>query len=533
LIIFTIAGVSAVALAINNAAGLARENGLSGVKITASISVDRAKQMEKAQAEAEASGSSSATSQGSRRQMMGGALSQVADLSLDEYQKYAELSEVADFYYSGSVGLSAVDDGAQPVTDSSTDSSTSSDAGASSGSGAPGGFGGGAGGGMGGFTSGDFTLKGFSGDSALTEFVDASAKIVEGEVFSFDEADNNCIITQEFASFNDLSVGDTITTTNPNNSAESYKFNIVGIYEKTDTTSTSDFRMSTALDPANAIYVNFSTLKAVEESSSKTSVSVTRTSPRGESVGTTTSTLTPTVSNTYVFGNKSDYDQFTTDVRNLGLSEDYTVASADVQNFEASLVPLNNLSKFAGTFLIVVLLIGAVVLTVFNIFNIRERKYEIGVLTAIGIKKPKVAVQFVVELLIITVVAVCLGAGVGAAASVPVNNHLLESQISTQQSQTESQTQGFGREAAPGGSGGPSGSARGGGGSFGGGAPSASGLPNFGSSEVKYLDKVNASVNLNVLLELMGISLLLAIISSTVSVGFICRYEPLQILADR
>lgn len=58
-----------------------------------------------------------------------------------------------------------------------------------------------------------------------------------------------------------------------------------------------------------------------------------------------------------------------------------------MENHESSLVPLNNLSKFAVTLLIVVLV-------VITLLNVRERKYEIVVLTAIGVNKVKVAAQF-------------------------------------------------------------------------------------------------------------------------------------------
>lgn len=59
-----------------------------------------------------------------------------------------------------------------------------------------------------------------------------------------------------------------------------------------------------------------------------------------------------------------------------------------MENHESSLVPLNNLSKFALTLLIVMLV-------VITLLNVRERKYEIVVLTAIGANKVKVAAQFV------------------------------------------------------------------------------------------------------------------------------------------
>lgn len=117
-----------------------------------------------------------------------------------------------------------------------------------------------------------------------------------------------------------------------------------------------------------------------------------------------------------------------------------------MENYESSLVPLNNLSKFALTLLIVVLAVGGVVLVVITLLNVRERKYEIGVLAAIGVNKVKVAAQFTLELLIVTMIGLALGACAGAVASVPVSNQLLASQIEQQQSQQTNQREQFGRD---------------------------------------------------------------------------------------
>lgn len=101
---------------------------------------------------------------------------------------------------------------------------------------------------------------------------------------------------------------------------------------------------------------------------------------------------------TYVFADQEKYEQFQDDVKEMGLDDSYTVTSQDVNSYEQSLIPLENLSNFALYFFIVVLIIGAIVLMVINIFNIRERKYEIGVLTAIGMKKRNVCVQLFMRL---------------------------------------------------------------------------------------------------------------------------------------
>ena len=175
---------------------------------------------------------------------------------------------------------------------------------------------------------------------------------------------------------------------------------------------------------------------------------------------------------------------------------------------------------------------------VINIFNIRERKYEIGVLTAIGMKKGKVALQFVTELFIVTLAAIVLGAGIGAASSVPVTNALLSAQISANQQTFGNIEQGFGREnnAGMGGMMGmpngdmPSGEIpdnmpdRGG---FGG------KMQELMGNTANYISEVSYSTNLTVILQLILVGIGLTLVSSLAAVMFIMRYEPLKILTGR
>ena len=130
-------------------------------------------------------------------------------------------------------------------------------------------------------------------------------------------------------------------------------------------------------DPANQILMSYETLKAGVDDM--------------DSVFSQTN-------GTYVFADQEKYEQFQDDVKEMGLDDSYTVTSQDVNSYAQSLIPLENLSNFALYFFIVVLIIGAIVLMVINIFNIRERKYEIGVLTAIGMKKRNVCVQLFMRL---------------------------------------------------------------------------------------------------------------------------------------
>ena len=189
----------------------------------------------------------------------------------------------------------------------------------------------------------------------------------------------------------------------------------------------------------------------------------------------------------------------------------------------------------AKWFLVVILVIGAVILVVLNIFNIRERKYEVGVLTAMGMKKWKVATQFVCEILIVTMIAVIIGAAIGGACSVPETNALLKNQIESQQSQQTSINNSFGRSVSFGGMPGnmpnmPSGF------SFPGQADNQEFDNPFEkafSGAANYVSEVDSAMNLTVVLQMIGIGLLLTLVASAASVMFIMRYDPLRILSDR
>ena len=150
------------------------------------------------------------------------------------------------------------------------------------------------------------------------------------------------------------------------------------------------------MDPANQIYMSYEALHAMVEKSTADTDTALHAQTRG----------------TYVFENVEAYDKFEAQARKLGLSDMYTVSSEDVAAYEQSLAPLENLSTYAGYFLAVVLLVGGVILVVLNIYHIRERKYEIGVLAAIGMNKRRIALQFICEILIVTLMAIMLGCGI-------------------------------------------------------------------------------------------------------------------------
>ncbi|MCI5622335.1 ABC transporter permease [Anaerostipes sp.] len=476
LIVLIISVSACISLSIREAAENAKKDCLKNTEITGQIAVDRQSLME------------DMNQSGADRSEMKEKMSQMQSLSVSQLKKYAESDAVKNFYYTMTTSLNGNNIDEVSTEETSTDSSTASSQS-----------------GPGGNdrkmeNQGAFSLIGYSSEDAMTNFVNGTCKITDGSIFTENTSENVCIISDELATYNSLKVGSSIKLESPTDDSATITLKIVGIYHNSSSTSGENGvmnRFNAGADPANQIYTSYKALNFM--------------------VKNIDSIMTQT-SGTYVFADLDSYETFQKDVKKMGLDDTYTVTSQDVNNYEQSLIPLENLSKFASYFFIIVLIIGAVILAVINIFNIRERKYEIGVLTAIGMKKWKVCTQFVSELFFVTIFSMVIGLGIGSAASVPISNQLLASQIENQQEQIENQENNFGRGNTQQSSDKTS---------------NTQGKGGFMNQTVNYVSDISATVNITVMMQLLAVGIILTILSSLTAVIFIVRYEPLKILTNR
>ena len=174
---------------------------------------------------------------------------------------------------------------------------------------------------------------------------------------------------------------------------------------------------------------------------------------------------------------------------------------------------IKNVKSFSTTFLIITLVIGGVVLFILNMINIRERKYEIGVLRTIGISKIKVTMQFVFELLVVALLALMIGAGIGATLSKEVSNLLLSNEIENTENSTEQMKNNFGANNGK----------------------EMSGMLNkiSGVPSITEYESIDAVVNIKVILQLLAIGVTLVLVSSLASMISIQKFSPLTILKER
>ena len=311
--------------------------------------------------------------------------------------------------------------------------------------------------------TGDFELDGYSSYDAMTEFVNGTYQITDGEIIS-DFESQECVISSELATLNEITVGQTITLKNPNTEA-TYEF---------------------VAKSANKIITGSKVI---------------------ENLVVDDSTLVTTITPTFILKDKDSVEKFTTEIKEKGLSEYYTL-NTNVEELESATKSIENVKTFATTFLLIMLAISAVVLFVINMINIRERKYEIGVFRTIGVSKFKLTLQFALEILIVSVVMLGIGAVCGSFLAKPVGNMLLENEIQSVQEETEQISNNFGK-------GGPM-------------------DMNFGGTvNVQTIDTINAVVDITVVAQLLGIGLALMLVSSLASMISIQRFSPLTILKER
>lgn len=463
IIILVIAISASISLAIQNSALKLIESYENSYDITATIGMDRKSMMGNGMEKKEDE-MISETDKKEPMQNMQKIFELASNISVADIEKYGSSDHVKSYYYTESVSVNTTNiekastTGNQMNRHGGENFNNESDA--------------------------DFTLTGYSSLTAMEDFISGKYTITEGEVSS-DLEGNNCVINSELATLNEISVGDTIIIVNPNNETNTLELTVTGIYEEQ-----SD-EMSMFTNSINTIITNVNVIEKLTSVDSELKVSV---------------------NPTFILNSKDEIDTFSEELYSLGLNE-YLTISTNLETIESSTSTISNVASFAKTFLIIILLIGGIVLFTINMINIRERKYEIGVLRTIGMKKSLLTFQFILELVIVSFVSLIIGTGIGSLLSVPVSNNLLKNEIESSQEMNENIMNNFGG--------------------------SGDKFNNMNDNKfngvhvVQAFDSIDAVVDIKVLFELLGIGLSLTLLSGIASMISIQKFSPLTILKER
>jgi putative ABC transport system permease protein len=187
---------------------------------------------------------------------------------------------------------------------------------------------------------------------------------------------------------------------------------------------------------------------------------------------------------------------FEAELRGKGLPDDYSVKT-DESAFDNVAGPVESLNSLSFTFLIIVLLLGAVIMILLSVIAVGERTYEIGVLRAMGMKKKKVALGLWTEIIALTCVCFVFGMFAGTLLSQPLSDSIMAAQARSSDTLSSSLSERL--QAADG----------------------------------QKTEKIDISVNAVTALEILALSVFLASIAGIISVSQITKSEPIKILMNR
>ena len=217
-----------------------------------------------------------------------------------------------------------------------------------------------------------------------TKFMSKSFRLVEGRHLV--EGDKNKVLVHKaLAEKNNLKVGDRIIGTkdsldyNASKDAPSeYDLEIVGIFESQNTD-----RMGSKLEiPENLILSDMNTLNALY----------------GYSKGNSQYTSA-------VFNTNKNVDDVISDVNKIQENWSlYNISNSD-DTFLALSKSFDSLEKIVNMLLIGSIIVGIIVLSLVLAFWIQGRIHETGILLSIGVGKFKIISQYIIELLLISVLA--------------------------------------------------------------------------------------------------------------------------------
>jgi len=288
----------------------------------------------------------------------------------------------------------------------------------------------------------------YSDPSNIKDFQQNEKQLTEGRMF---KDPGEVVISTKLAELNNIKLGDVIhiSGNSKTHDTTTIDLTVVGIFEDLKGDVTGDPNNVSA--GADDLFVSFDTLY---------------------NAGFYRTSLDKM---TFFLTNPDATGPFLQELRQKGLPEMFTLYS-DLKSYNAIVEPVKKMAGIAVTFGTVILVTGAAILVFLSISNIRERKYEVGVLRSIGMKKHQLARGMIYESLTLVTGFTVIGLLLGGLLARPIAGMLLGS------------TDGL------------------------------SAAPAFSLGPVPLV---------------LGVAVVLGILSSLTGILYITRYEPIKILQER
>lgn len=300
-------------------------------------------------------------------------------------------------------------------------------------------------------------LYGMLDERSMDEFTYGEREIIEGK---FPASTEECMISSELAERNNLRIGDSLRFTLAIGGQSAKVLKISGIYaDSTVARSNSDF-FAPLFNRRNDVIASYELLSQLPD------IVIDYKS--------------------FLLKDSADLNAFENELYGKGLSKSLHL-QYDTDRYEEAVEGINEMLTIVTRFFGLVAIIGIGVVFLINVLALRERKYEIGVLRAIGMPKIKVMSLLLCEMLILAL----LGSVIALIAGIFVNPSAVKLMK---------------------------------------GVVLGGHLPSGLISEIMGLQ---ASLSGMVIMEVILLSLVLVFIAGSVTIASITRFDPVKILSER
>ncbi|MED1411162.1 MULTISPECIES: ABC transporter permease [Bacillus] len=324
-----------------------------------------------------------------------------------------------------------------------------------------------------------FMIEGVRKTALQESFKNGKSKIIDGKSITEQMKDQNvALMEKRLAEQNNLKVGDKVKVQS-GDKKETLEVEIIGIYETNE--QAMGQHAPPIMDPANKLYMPYSTMKKLETDEGMGSIQV-----------------------VYFLKDPQDIDAFKKEAKKSNIDFNYFKLDAHDSLYKQMIGPIENISSTSQMIIYIVSIAGAIILGLIIMLSIKARRKEMGILLSIGEKKWKLMAQFVVEVVCIAILAFGLSVSTGAKVSQYIGDNLLSSEIATASEETDIPQNGTVMMPGPGGT--------------------------LQNQKEDPIDKIDVSVTGEDVGKMGGIGLAIAILATLLPALSILRLNPKQIL---
>ena len=227
-------------------------------------------------------------------------------------------------------------------------------------------------------------MNGITASKSNIDFKSEVLKLEKGR--HIEENDKNKIMIHEkFAELNNVNLGDKIKLSQEGKTLE---LEIVGIYSG-DKTNTFNGLSSDFIE--NTVYTDYKSSQELSNLIANNKVT----------------------SVEYGVEDPTKLDDVIKAVENLGINN--LMVSKSNKNYELVTSSVESITKITNMIRIGSVVVGVVILSLILMFWVRERNYEIGILLSLGTSKVNLVLQFIVEVLLVTIFGLMIALGIEIA----------------------------------------------------------------------------------------------------------------------